>query len=103
MKRFLHPVYITLVVCITLAFVFSLSTHAQNVVRNGNTFIQQVDSTRVKKEPTKTKYTYVSKDGVSYPIYLSANGKAFIMRYSSKTDKMYRQYLPEVTKQLQGK
>lgn len=69
---------------------------AQNVVRKGNTFVQveRTDSIR------KTMFTYESKDGVKYPIYLSAKGKAFIIKTSKKTGKEYRQYLPKVTKAL---
>lgn len=73
----------------------------QNVVRHGNVFVQ-VDSSKSVKEPTKTEYVYVI-DSVSYPIYLSSTGKAFIKRTSKRTGKEYRQYLPEVTKQIAHK
>ena len=102
MKQFKHPVYLTYIVLITLAFVFSLSTFAQKIERRGNTFVEQVDSSKkVVKEPKKTEYTYTDKKGNVYPIFLSSTGKAFIIRTSKKTGKEYRQYLPEVTKQLQ--
>ena len=79
---------------------------AQNVICQGNTFVQQPDSSAhqlipVKKDnPTLTKYFYQTVDGTKYPIYMSANGKCFIMRKSLKTGKVYRQYLPEITKHL---
>lgn len=93
------------IIAITLAFFAALGAHGQSVIRNGKTFIEQVDSTkrRAVKEPTKTEYTYVDKNGTSYPIYLSSNGKAFIVRTSKRTGKAYRQYLPEITKQLNKK
>ena len=47
-----------------------------------------------------TPYTYVAADGTKYPIYISGNGKYFIIRKSKKTGKEYRQYLPEIQKQL---
>ena len=101
MKQFRNPVYLSIIIGITLAFVFALSTHAQSVQRNGSVFIEQCDSSKTKRsEAIKTEYTYVDKRGVSYPIYLSSTGKAFIIRISKKTGKQYRQYLPEVTKQL---
>lgn len=72
----------------------------KEVKREGTTFVE-VASTKVNLgNATKTKYTYKAKDGKEYPIYLSKNGKAFIVRVSKKSGKEYRQYLPEVTEQL---
>lgn len=83
----------------TLTFAFAMSANSQNVIRKGTTF-EQVDSAKKqKKQPVKTKYTYVTKDSV-YPIYLSASGKAFILKRSKKTGKEYRQYLPKITEEL---
>ena len=77
---------------------------AQSVQRKGNTFVQvESNKVEVSKNDTKTAYTYKAKDGKEYPIYLSKNGKAFIIRVSKKTGKEYKQYLPEVTEQLKGK
>ena len=70
---------------------------AQNVVRNGNTFTQQ---SKPKTEAKVTQYTYIDRDGVKYPIYLSSKGKYFIIKTSKKTGKQYRQYLPKVEEQL---
>ena len=101
MKQFKHPVYLTYIVLITLAFVFSLSTFAQKIERRGNTFVEQCDSSKTKKsEAKKINMAYIDKDGKSYDIYLSSNNKAFIKKVSKKTGKEYRKYLPEVTKQL---
>lgn len=102
MKQFKNPVYIVIIISMTLAFMFQLSTFSQNVKKIGNTFVEQVDSSKkAVKEPKKTEYTYTDKKGNVYPIYLSSTGKAFIVKTSKKTGKEYRQYLPEVTKQLQ--
>lgn len=38
--------------------------------------------------------------GVEHPIYLSSTGKAFIKKVSKKTGKEYKQYLPEIGKQI---
>lgn len=70
----------------------------QNVVRKGDTFVQ-VSSKKHKGDSILTKHTYVDSDGKKYPIYLSSNGKAFIYR-KSKTGKMYKMYLPQITKQI---
>lgn len=71
---------------------------AQDVKRQGNCFVQQKSSKA--STGTKTKYTFKAKDGKVYPIYLSKNGKAFIIRVSKKTGNEYKQYLPEVTAQI---
>ena len=104
MKQFRNPVYLTYIVLITLAFVFSIGTFAQNKVeRKGNTFIEISDSSSMKRgEAKKTNMTYIDKNGKSYVIYISSKGKAFIKKVSKKTGKEYRQYLPKVTEQLNG-
>lgn len=85
-----------LLVALIVGLLCAYSTQAQNVVRKGNMF-EQVNK---KTEPIKTCYVYQDKDGIQYPIYLSSKGKAFIIKKSKKTGKEYRQYLPEITKQL---
>lgn len=76
-----------------------MTAQAQTVVRNGNTF-SQVSKAKQKEAFKSTPYTYVAADGTKYPIYISGNGKYFIIRKSKKTGKEYRQYLPEIQKQL---
>ena len=74
---------------------------AQNVTRQGKLFIQNPSNSTIKKDSiTLTGYYYVTSDGTRYPIYKSSKGKCFILRTSAKTGKEYRQYLPDVTKQL---
>lgn len=77
---------------------------AQSVTRNGKLFIQQSNSNKIEKDTaTLTGYYYQTADGTKYPIYMSSKGKCFILRTSSKTGKQYKQYLPEVTRQLAKK
>ena len=85
---------------LAVLILISINCFSQNNVKlEGNTFsVEQVES-----KDTKTKYTYKDKKGNIYPIYLSKRGKAYIIRTSKKTGKEYKQYLPEVTKQLNGK
>lgn len=95
MKKFLALVALTLMV--------GAPIFAQDVKREGNTFVQ-VQSDKVSlKNVTKTQYFYKDKSGKEYPIYLTKNGKAFIVRVSKKSGKEYRQYLPQVTEQLKKK
>ena len=93
------------IMCICMLVVFILwcnKAQAQSVVRQGNMFVQDTSSHKIAKDnPTLTKYFYIASDGTKYPIYMSANRKYFIIR-TSKNGKQYKQYLPEVTKQLQN-
>ena len=93
MKRLLT----LLLLCLALAC--CIDAMGQNVTRQGNTFVQV--STRQESKPaTKTEYIYTDKKGNSYPVWLSAKGKAFIIKVSKKTGKEYRQYVPEIGKQI---
>lgn len=77
----------------------SMSAGAQTIERNGNVFVQKNDTTFVNNG-TPTDYEYQDKKGEKYTIYLSKNGKAYIVRTSKKTGRKYKQYLPEVTKEI---
>ena len=85
-----------LVLILGMLFAIKGELKAQNVVKNGNVFIQQSAS----KDSTKTDYEYQDKDGVKHIVYLSSKGKAYIYVYSKKTGKGYRRYLPKVTAML---
>ena len=85
---------------ISIFMVLTLFCNAQNVQRNGNNFTQ-VTATRTNGgKETKTQYTYTDSKGNVYPIYLSSTGKAFIKKVSKKSGKEYKQYLPEIGKQI---
>ena len=71
----------------------SVGVLAQNVVLQNKVFVQSNDS-------TKTDYEYQTRDGKKYTVYLSKNGKAFIVKWSEKKQKWYRQYLPKITQML---
>lgn len=69
-----------------------------NVTREGKTFVAQGAKTKV--ENVKTEYSYTDTDGKTYEIWLSKNGRAFIIRVS-KTGKEYRKYLgEEISRQI---
>jgi hypothetical protein len=74
---------------------------AQEVERKGNTFIQLSNKgSKSEGKETKTQYTFKDSKGNVYPVYLSSTGKAFIKRVSQKTGKEYKQYVPEIGKQI---
>lgn len=74
------------------------------IKRQGNTFIEQADTTKTKMKGQvyETDMLYVEKDGTAYPIFLSSNGNAFINKVSKKSGRKYRKYLPKVTKEIQN-
>lgn len=49
---------------------------------------------------TITKYTYTDSTGIVYPIYISSDGKAFIIKENEMTGDEYRRYLPKVTEEI---
>ena len=81
----------------------NVGVQAQSVERKGNNFTQVSNKKESSGKETKTQYTYTDSKGVVYPIYLSSTGKAFIKKVSKKTGKEYRQYLPEIGKQINPK
>lgn len=88
------------IIVLILGFlVLATRTQAQSVQLKGKTFYAVKDSSR-KSQPIDTGYEYVDKDNVSHKVFLSKNGKAFIIRVSKKTGKEYRQYLTKVTEML---
>lgn len=95
----ISPPLVIFMLALTLAFIFSVSSWSQNVVRNGKTFVDQ-SPTRERQEPVKTEYTYQKGDSV-WNVYLSQKGKAFIIRYSKRKGRSYRQYLPQITKEIE--
>ena len=88
-----------LILCISMMLAFGLVSNAQSVQRQGNNFTQVSNKKSAGKE-TKTQYTYTDSKGVVYPVYLSSTGKAFIKKVSKKTGKEYKQYVPEIGKQI---
>lgn len=92
MKRF--------IICIIMMLAMgTMGIQAQSVQREGNNFTQVSNKKSAGKE-TKTEYTYTDSKGNIYPVFLSSGGKAFIKKVSKKTGKEYRQYLPEISKQI---
>ena len=92
---------VKILVCVIILTLCGASvSSAQSVERKGNNFTQVSSKGQQGGKETKTQYTYTTKDGEVYPVYLSAKGKAFIKRVSKKTGKEYKQYLPEVGKQI---
>ena len=87
--------------CIFMMLALGINnSSAQSVKKEGNNFTQVVTAKSRGGKEVKTKYTYTDSKGDIYPIYLSGSGKAFIRKISKKTGKEYKQYMPEIGKQI---
>ena len=89
-----------MIICISMMLAFGLVSNAQTTMRKGNAFVQVTNQKSPKGKETKTQYTYTDSKDNTYPIYLSSTGKAFIKKVSKKTGKEYKQYLPDVGKEI---
>lgn len=83
-----------------MLFGLTMGVQAQSVVREGKTFTQVINKEKSAGKETKTEYVYKDSKGNCYPVFLSSTGKAFIKRVSKKTGKEYKQYVPEIGKQI---
>lgn len=94
-----------IIIAAIMLFSLLLGVQAQSVVKSGNTFTQVSNNKGGKSggKETKTQYTFKDSKGNIYPVYLSASGKAFIKKVSKKTGKEYKQYMPEIGKQINPK
>lgn len=98
MKTSRIPLIIMLTV-ITLVFAASI-VMGQTVILKGTQFSVEGQSKRGQAFDSLTTYTYRDTNDSVYVVHLSKNLKAFIIRYSERTGKAYRKYLPKVTEQL---
>jgi hypothetical protein len=89
-----------MLIAITLVFVVSMVA-GQTVTLRGRQFTVEGNSKRAEAFDSITNYTYRDTDDSVRVVHLSKNLKAFIIRYSKRTGKAYRKYLPQVTEQLE--
>lgn len=85
-----------LITSILLLFCAFTTVFAQNYTQKGTTFIENTSNSASKRgKSIETKYTWKDKEGKSYKIYLSKNGRAFVKVTSKKTGNKYNKYLDE--------
>lgn len=90
---------VVILITITLVFVASM-VMGQTVTLRGTQFSVESNSKRAAAFDSITVYTYRDTNDSVYAVHLSRNLKAFIVRYSERTGKPYRKYLPKITEQL---
>lgn len=75
--------------CVAISISASTADTTQ-FVRNGNNFTKTY--TVQSSKDTETEYTYTIGETV-YPIWITKNGRCYVIRTSSKSNKQYRQYI----------
>lgn len=74
-----------------LALLIGSSISYAELIRQGNTFVEQ----SVNEQDIELPYTYKDKSGKVYQLFISKNGAIYIIKISKKTGKPYKQYLPK--------
>ena len=94
MKKFI----LSVATAIAMAIASPIATMAQaQATTEQTTTAKQVVNLAYAK---KTSVTFTARNGQTFPVYVSRNGKAFVVRTSAKTGNEYRYYnLPEDIKQ----
>lgn len=99
-------------IIIILASIVGCNTaKAQNVKREGKTFIAESSRGASASKDVATTYTWKDSKGNEYPIYLHQYTKgenvgkwtAYVLRISAKTNKEYKYYIPngvEIAKEI---
>ena len=84
----------TLITTIIFLFCTFTTVSAQNYTQKGTTFIENTSNSASKRgKSIETMYTWQDKEGKSYKIYISKNGRAFVKVTSKKTGNEYNKYL----------
>jgi hypothetical protein len=79
---------------IILAAILGLSfgLHAQTVTKDAQGNYIAVKAPKIDDKPQDTGKTFTDTKGNVFPVYVSKNGKLFVIR-TSKTGTQYKQYL----------
>jgi hypothetical protein len=78
---------------LTLFLTSSMAFSQTKVVRDSNgNFITQ-KAPKKQSEDKQTGQTYTTAKGDSFPVYVSENGKYYVIRTSKESGNQYKQYL----------
>lgn len=79
---------------IILAAILSLyfAGNSQTIEKTKEGNYIAVKATKIDEKPTGTGKTFTDTKGNVYPVFISKNGKLFVIR-TSKTGSQYKQYL----------
>jgi hypothetical protein len=78
----------------TLAIILGLSfgLNAQTIQKDAQGNYIAVKAPKIDEKPTDTGNTFTDTKGNVFPVYISKNGKLFVIR-TSKAGNQYKQYL----------
>lgn len=79
-------------IILTAILSLSFGLKAQTVTKDAQGNYIAVKATKQDEKPADTGKTYTDTKGNVYPVYISKNGKLFVIR-TSKTGNQYKQYL----------
>ena len=80
----------TIILLAFLSLYFAGNSQTIEKTKDGNYIA--VKATKTDDKPTDTGKTYTDTKGIVYPVFVSKNGKLFVIR-TSKTGSQYKQYL----------
>lgn len=86
--------YIFLAVMLLIGLNNSMANDSTSFVVNGNMYSKIHTTNKQKSEPIQTPYVYQIGEQ-EFPILLSVNGRAYVIRISQKTGNEYKYYLGE--------
>ena len=84
--------YIFLAVMLLIGLNNSMANDSTTFVVKGNMYSKVHTTTQQKSRSNETPYFY-KIGNTEYPILLSVNGRAYVIRVSQKTGKKYKYYL----------
>lgn len=79
-----------------ILLITAISTHAQQrymIDNNGNYVVVKKTTASDTAKAIPSGKTFTDSKGTVWPVYLSVNGKPYIIRTSKKSGNVYKQYL----------
>lgn len=90
-----------LLLSLVLLIAFAFTINAQQTVKQDKDGNYVAISKQVKQDSAKpTNHVYIDKKGNKYPVYISVNGKPYVLKTSAKTGNVYKYYLKVSTEFL---
>lgn len=93
MKKQKNYALIALLIPFLIALLFSGISFGQNVTRDSKGNFVAAKAQNDTATAKLSTYTFTGTKGEILPVYVSKNGKYFIIRVSAKTGNSYKQYL----------
>lgn len=79
---------------IIMMIAFTINVNAQSFNVDGDNYTN-VTKGRKSSQGTETPYTWSDRSGTKYNIFICKNGRCYVNKTSTKTNKTYKYYLSE--------